>query len=60
MSLGKLSGESQSFPNVRLFKIRKIFQQLLDTAARCHRLDDHPHRYAHAPDTWFSSHDLRV
>ena len=46
--------------DVRFFKVRKIAEQLLDRAPSSKSFHNHPHRYAHAPNTGLPAHDLRI
>jgi len=53
-------GEAYSLPDIGLFDVREISQQLLDAAAGRHRFHDHAHRYTHPADAWLAAHDFRI
>jgi len=58
--LSQVSGETESFANIRLFDIREIGKQLFDGAPCRYRPDDHADGHAHATDAWLAAHNLRI
>ena len=55
-TLGQTGGERQRLPNVRLFKIGKIGQELRKRAPGGHGLDNHADRHPHPPDARLAPH----
>ena len=55
-TLGQTGGERQGLPNVRLFKIGKIGQELRKRAPGGDGLHNHADRHPHAPDARLAPH----
>ena len=56
----EIRGICECFPNILIFKIREVAEQVFDSSASRERLDDHANGDAHAPDAWLSAHDFGV
>jgi hypothetical protein len=59
-SLCETGGEGERLTDIRFLKIGEVGQEIFDGATCGDGLDDHPHRDAHASDTWLAAHHFWI
>jgi hypothetical protein len=58
--LCQAGGKGERLPNVSLFQIGKISEQLLNRAPGSESFNDHAHGDAHPSNARLATHDLRI